>query len=416
MLRKKSVLAFFILCFSFSLAFAESAPRAKLSATESANLKQGADAYKNEDWASAIFFLRKVVSAPGNANDETMFMLIKSEIYAGEYRQAQNDCEKFLNQFALSPYSEYIQYQNGRLLHLLSRNEDAVLSLSDFCHQNPESELYPLALFWIAESFYDEYNFDSARGLYERVVTDYSACEKAPLAQYKLDLIERREREEKLLYLLKVIGEENLSTREEYERQLRVYALEDERGVRKELVDAEARIAELEALLESGGYPLSDEGIVTVTDTTEKPVIVTEEKPSPVINVTASTEPKTELKVDVKQGAAEQAQEPKIETASQEPSAGKTEAAGEANTEVAENSPAETTPQANASPSAPSRPKQATVDIIQNVSESSIRVKKDNNGMGTSASKAPTNGNSNADVQALKRKARQLQYLLEDQE
>ena len=352
-MSRKVVLVVFLSIFSSLFLFPQKAVSSKLSSSESANLKQGADAYKNEDWTSAMFFLRKVVSAPAGVTDETMFMLIKSEIYAGEYRQAQNDCVKFMEQFTVSPYSEYVRYQNGRLLHLLARNEDAVLSLAEFCHQNPESDLYPLALFWIAESFYDEYNFDSARGLYERVVSDYPACEKAPQAQYKLDLIERRAREEKLLYLLKVIGEENLSTREEYERQLRVYALEDERGVKKSLIDAQARIAELEALLQSGGYA-EEEPVVEVAE--KAPVV----EPAPV--------------------------------------------------------PVEEKPAVTSSVTVPIKPKQTTVNIIQNVSESSLKVKQNASGHGTSAVKNSGDSAKEAEVQALKRKAKQLQYLLEGQE
>lgn len=254
MSRRFFLIAFFSL-FSIMIVIPQSISRAGISDSSNANLKQGAEAYKNGDWTSAIFFLKKVVASPKYATEENMFMLIKSEAYAGEYRQAQEDCEKFLSHFPLSQYGEYIKYQNGRLLHLLARNEDAILFLADFCHQSPESELYPLALFWLAECFYDEYNFDPARALYERVTGDYPACEKAPLAQYKLDLIERRGREEKLLYLLKVIGEENLSTREEYERQLRIYALEDESGVKQSLIEAQRRIAELEAQLKNGSSP-----------------------------------------------------------------------------------------------------------------------------------------------------------------
>jgi len=357
-LLKKFAFFAFLSIFSIFSVFSQGQPKAKLNSSESANLKQGADAYKKEDWTSAIFFLRKVVAVPGFASDENMFMLIKSEIYAGEYRQAQNDCEKFLEQFAFSPYAEYVKYQNGRLLHLLSRNEDAILSLSDFCHQHSDSELYPLALFWIAESFYDEYNFESARGLYERVVNDYPACEKAPQAQYKLDLIERRAREEKMLYLLKVIGEENLSSREEYERQLRVYALEDESGVRRSLLDAQARIAELEALLEQGG------GLVPPA---EEEVAQAEPEPQP--------EPEHQPESDSK---------------------------------TSENN--------NESP-APgvSKPANPTVHVIQSVNEPSFRVKQNKNGRGTTAVKNADEADKNADVQILKRKAKQLHYLLEEQ-
>ena len=364
---KKVVFSCFFLIFSFFAVFSASAQKsnANLTSVERANLKQGADAYKNEDWQNAIFFLRKVVTSKGGANDENYFMLIKSEIYAGEYRQAQNDCEKFLTQFNFSPYSEYVQYQNGRLLHLLSRNEDAVLALSDFCHEHTDSELYPLALFWIAESFYDEYNFEAARGLYERVVNDFPGCEKAPQAQYKLDLIERRVREEKLLYLLKVIGEENLSTREEYERQLRIYALEDDKGIKKALIEAEARIAELEALLEEGGVPVEETEIVIEEPKIEEKTVPAEVQPE----VTKTEEPKPE-----------------------------------------ETKPATTEETVKAEPK-----KTAPVNVIQNVNESSIRVKKNSNGRGTSAPKSSSGSNSNADVQALKRKAKQLQYLLDEQ-
>lgn len=358
MLKRFAALAFFSF-FSIFCLFPQTASKSKLSAADSANLKQGADAYKKEDWTSAIFFLRKVVSVPGNVSDENLFMLIKSEIYAGEYRQAQNDCEKFLEQFTSSPYTEYVRYQNGRLLHLLARNEDAVLSLSDFCHQNPDSELYPLALYWIAESFYDEYNFESARGLYERVVNDFPGCEKAPQAQYKLDLIERRSREEKLLYLLKVIGEENLSTREEYERQLRVYALEDESGVRHLLLDSQARIAELEALLEQGG------------------ALPAEPEPEP----SAVTEPSE---------SAESGENPGERAASPEPEKG--------------------------APGGVSKPEKPNVQIIQSVNEPSIRVKQNPGGQGTSAVKNTNASSKDTELHTLKRKARQLQYLLEDQQ
>lgn len=356
-MSRKKAFAFVLLFFSFSFLISQNA------SVVNVNLKQGADAYMAGDWTSAIFFLRKVVSTPGNFTDENVFMLIKSEIYAGEYRQAESDCEKFLSQFPASPYSEYVFYQKGRLLHLLAKNEDAVLSLSDFCHENPESELFPLALFWIAESFYDEYNFESARGLYERLVNDYPACEKAPQAQYKLDLIERRSREEKLLYLLKVIGEENLSTREEYERQLRVYSLEDENGVRKALLEAQARIAELEATLEQNEFA-----------------------PVPL-----SEEPE---KIEV-------AEEP----VKSEAVAEKSEAAASAPPPAVPSSPS----------SGISKPAAPVTHVIQSVNEPSFRVRQTGNGQGMTAAKSAAEAEKNADVQALRRKAKQLQYLLDEQ-
>ena len=48
---------------------------------------------------------------------------------------------------------------------------------------------------------------------------------------------------------MKVIGEENLSTREEYERQIKIYELEDKLGLNRQVIDLQARIDELEETL-----------------------------------------------------------------------------------------------------------------------------------------------------------------------
>ncbi|MCR5723946.1 MAG: tetratricopeptide repeat protein [Treponema sp.] len=212
-------------------------------------LVQGFNAYRNEDWHSAMIFLRQAVTSPSVSTDETWYMLIMCEMYAGEYASAHADCEQFFKLFAFSRYAPYVQYQEGRCLHFLNQNENAVLVLSDFCHQNQNSELYASALYWIAESFFAEYNYDSARALYERIVSDFPADSKVGAAQYRIEAIDQRSREEKLLYLLKVTGEENLASREEYERQLRQYEAEDKLGLRQQLATAEARISELEQAL-----------------------------------------------------------------------------------------------------------------------------------------------------------------------
>ena len=80
-------------------------------------------------------------------------------------------------------------------------------------------------------------------------MSDFPADSKAGDCRYRLEMIAQREREEKLIYLLKVTGEENLSAREEYERQIKLYQSQDKMGLRKSLADSQNRIAELEAEL-----------------------------------------------------------------------------------------------------------------------------------------------------------------------
>ncbi len=224
-----------------------------VSGSESQDYVRGLECYRKADWTSAMFYLRKASEQSKKApnGDEVLYMLIMSEMYAGEYKSAKADCDRFAAKYPDSRYSSYISYQNGRVLHFLRQNENAVLVLSDFCHQNPEHDLYASALYWIAESFYAEYNFDAARGLYERIVTDFPGDSKIADARYRIEMIEQRNREEKLLYLLKVTGEETLAAREDYERQIRLYQAEDKLGLRKQLVDAQKRVEELKSQLEA---------------------------------------------------------------------------------------------------------------------------------------------------------------------
>ncbi|MCR5317404.1 MAG: tetratricopeptide repeat protein [Treponema sp.] len=208
--------------------------------------EQGLEAFRMKDWASSVVFLRQAVSVPAYSTANTWYMLIMSEMYAGEFSAAVKDCDSFLNNFADDPLCNAVQYQKGRGLHYLSRNDSAVLVLSDFCHANPGDPMYASALYWIAECFYEDCDYATAEPLYERVVNEFPTDAKVPDAKFRLEEIKQYGREEKLMYLLKMTGEEFLSSRENYERQLREYQTQDMVGLRSQLGDAQKRIKELE--------------------------------------------------------------------------------------------------------------------------------------------------------------------------
>ena len=106
--------------------------------------------------------------------------------------------------------------------------------------------MYASSLFWIGESFYACYQYNEAKSMYQRIVSEYPDDTKAPASQYRIETINQRDREEKLLYLLKQTGEEYLFAKEEYEKQLKVYASETGSGTRAKLYEAQKRNAELE--------------------------------------------------------------------------------------------------------------------------------------------------------------------------
>lgn len=211
---------------------------------------QGAKAFGAGEWMSAIFQLRKAVSYSENNNAETWYMLITAEMYAGEYKNAFQDCESYLVNFSDSPYVSHVLYHKGRALFCMGEYEKSILVLSDFCHQYQEHEMYPSALYWIAESFFAGYNYDDAKLLYETIVNNYPDDAKASPSQYRIEIIAQNSREEKLLYLLKETGEEYLSAKEEYERQLRYAGAENSQDVRRRILDLQKKSSEMEKMVQ----------------------------------------------------------------------------------------------------------------------------------------------------------------------
>lgn len=214
--------------------------------TSSSAYLEACKAFSRGEWSSAELLLRKAVAYPQNNNADTNYMLITAEIYAGDDSRALVDTEAFLRNYPDSIYTPRIQYMRGKLLYSLGEYEKAIIVLSDFCHQNETSELYPAALFYIAESLYAGYRYDEAETIYERIISQYPDSDKVSASQFRLESIAQRSREEKLLYLLKQTGEEYLAAKEDYEKQLRLYNSEAINTTRERLVDAQQKNQELE--------------------------------------------------------------------------------------------------------------------------------------------------------------------------
>ena len=240
-LLKKCFFAFSLFCiipvFSQSYsAISESVSGNNYSGVQTSGvLSDALNAYKKKDWKTSIFLFKKLHAVPGNITPESLYMLIMAQTYNSQYKQAISDCDLFIKKFPYSQYIELVIYQKGKNLYHISDYEKAVITLSDFCHTYPEHNLYASSLFWIAESFYATYNFDSAKPLYERIVAEYPEDSKAKDAKYRLDVIAQRTREEKLLFLLKQTGEDYLSSKESYEKALKQYQVESSVGINSQL-------------------------------------------------------------------------------------------------------------------------------------------------------------------------------------
>lgn len=213
-------------------------------------LVQGYEAFQKEDWVSSRLFLQKAIAFNETATPEVFYLLILSEMYAEDYQAAFDDAVVFLAKYTDSVYTPVVQYQMARALYYLNRFEEALQLFGQFCNQYTGHELYSSGLFWMGECLYASYYFSVAKPLFLRVVEEFPQSPKYAEAVYRLNLIELQEKEEKLLYLLKVTGEEYLSSKEDYERQLKMYQTEESLGLRKQLNHTSEELATAKLRLE----------------------------------------------------------------------------------------------------------------------------------------------------------------------
>lgn len=217
------------------------------SETGSYAFVEGCKSFSLGDWENAIFMLKKAVAYEDYETPDTYYMLITSEVEAGEYKAALNDCDYFLKQFPSSIYISRVTYLKGKILFNLKEYDKSVVVLSDFCHQYKNDDMYSYALFYIAESLYENYKYDEAESIYERIVQEFPNSPKFAASQYRIESILQRSREEKLLYLLKQTGEEYLAAKEDYERQLRLYNSDSVSFAKDRLHESQQKNAELES-------------------------------------------------------------------------------------------------------------------------------------------------------------------------
>ena len=260
------------------------------SDASSAAYLEACKAFSRGEWESAELLLRKAVAYPQNNNADTNYMLITAEIYAEDNNRALKDTETFLHNYPGSIYTPRVQYMRGKLLYSTGDYEKAIIVLSDFCHQYESSELYPSALFYIAESLYAGYKYDEAETLYERILTQYPDSDKVSAAQYRMESIAQRSREEKLLYLLKQTGEEYLAAKEDYEKQRRLYNSEAINTTRERLNDSQRKNQELEEQIRDLENQIAELKAEQEARSDEEQAVIVAAKKEDVFTETSSTD------------------------------------------------------------------------------------------------------------------------------
>jgi tetratricopeptide (TPR) repeat protein len=242
--------------------------------SQTSRLERGITLYGESRWREAVVELRRAEAETRNTAEraEALYWISLAELSAGEYEASLGDIEELERIAPESRYAGELSYHKGRLLFYLGRYDESIVLLRDYADNTGDTVKKAAALYWIGECLFAMGQFEEARGVFTLITEQYPQSAKFEAASYRLALISQKKIESELLEMLKWSHEESLKSVEDYQRRERFYdqaliayqkRLADSarngggelsaEEYRRELSAAEARISELEALLNKSG-------------------------------------------------------------------------------------------------------------------------------------------------------------------
>ncbi len=243
---KKSIIICLCLCFSFGMFFGQTSEQERVTSSFGKDLVMGLEAYKLGNWEDTLFFLKRTNEYQNATSDVVWYFVVMSQINIGDYESVYKNGQIFIKEFPDSKYASEILYNTLFSSYKLTMYEQTISGFTNFVQKYPLSVHVPSALYYTAESLYSVYEFEQARALYNQILLDYPTSEYYSDAQYRIELLDHREREEKLLYLLRVTGEETLAAKEGYEKQIKELQSEESVMLRQRILELESLVTQLE--------------------------------------------------------------------------------------------------------------------------------------------------------------------------
>ena len=154
---------------------------------------------------------------------DAYFWISKSYIAMGSYQDAEKNLEFYLLNYIDNDFYEEGLYQKGRLLYLQEDYESCIQVFYNFMEKYPHSIFTSNSYFWIGESLFALGHLDEAYAIFSTILEDYPTSYKIEAANYRLKLIEQKERENELLKLLKMSHENNLKSLEDFQLREKEY-------------------------------------------------------------------------------------------------------------------------------------------------------------------------------------------------
>ncbi len=189
------------------------------------DLVDGIQFYQNEMYNEAISSFHNIVLDPNNTDihGDAYFWLAKSYFILDRLDDTERNLEYFLLNYEEHQYYGQAFYLKGRLLFKQHEYDNAILVFRNYIELYPDSSFISHSYFWIGESLFLLGNINTAMEIFQIIVQDYPSSVKYEPANYRLSLINIKQRENELLLLLKISHEESLETLEEYQRLIQTY-------------------------------------------------------------------------------------------------------------------------------------------------------------------------------------------------
>ncbi len=215
--------------------------------------REGLDSFERGEYFSAYRQFTRLAEEESfyyyRAN--AVFWQGKSLYMMGDYVQAGSLLDQFLMNWPDNSYYEEALYLIGKNYYSQGNYEAAVDGFIRFSEEYSRSVYLSHALYWMGEALYSLGHIEEARQLYDRVINEFPDSPKKEAARYRNALIDIKEREEKLLELLKWSHEEFLKSGQESNQEKAVYeeALKAYQNQIVLLSDRERNMAHLNKLL-----------------------------------------------------------------------------------------------------------------------------------------------------------------------
>ncbi len=207
---------------------------------------QGLEAYKVGAWEDALFFLKRTSNFQDASSDTVWYFVIMAEVNLGDYAAVLRDGTTFLEMFPKSTYIAEISYETVYAQYELGMYDDAIKGFTTFASTHSSHEMVPFSVYYTGEALYNVYEFTRAKQYFDKIIIDYPDSSIYDDALFRLELLKQREREEKLLYLLRVTGEEAVAAKEDYERQIKQLQSEESLILSKRVQELEQSVNKLQ--------------------------------------------------------------------------------------------------------------------------------------------------------------------------